>query len=389
MNSDKKIYILLTDVHERKVFDIFNILNKNYKQFSLLLFNNTNTKFSLPIVYGQKVHLLRNTNYADFEHDINKAIDKYLGNTLIYFPMIDSYSDLFYTFMKKHPDVLRYRMPTFNEFSTVMNKITFQDFCEHNNIPVPLSFKKEDAARLQQDFMPLIVKPNMGNGAMGITFINSASELSEFENINFNTHLVQERIANTNIEGAFFLMNKGKLVSYYGHKRLRVFPETGGVSVFSQYQSNKQLKELGVEILQKLNWDGIAMIEFLFDEKEQKYKVIEVNPRMWGTWLLSEFANTGFTINYIKLCLNEPTIETVQRENTFIRWFYPFDLFLYFKKRFQIKDFWKINRQNTCYISFTYASFARSLIYIIYFTININSIKRFLKKIGVLKLPKN
>ena len=377
-----KIYIILTGVHERKVFDLHNILKKNHWQYELLLFDYKDTSFSLPVVYTKKIHRLPNDSYEVFETALLRSLDAYKGSTLIYIPLLDNYNGLFYRFMETHPSLLTSLLPEIKDFNTTINKIQFQQFCQNNHLPVPDSFSKNNINYLKENFKQLIIKPNTGAGSVGISFINQPSELVLLEQLDFEKYLVQERIDNINVEGAFFLMNKGELVSYYGHKRIRVFPETGGVTVFSEYHYNESLKNTGTQLLNKLEWNGIAMVEFLYDAVKKEYKIIEVNPRLWGSFLLAEFANTGFVENYLNLCLQLPVKHFEHRSDTKIRWFYPFDILLYIKRKGKIANFWKLDRRHTCYIDFTYAGFFRAIIYMIYFTFNINSFKRFYKKMS-------
>src|SRR5262249_46299819 len=149
----------------------------------------------------------------------------------------------------------------------------------------------------------------------------SAAELHLLKDTDPDKFIVQQRIDNVHVEGAFFLANHGEVVSYYGHKRIRVFPETGGVTVYSEYHHNERLKEIGSALLKKLNWHGMAMVEFLFDPSVNDYKIIELNPRLWGSFLLSEFAQTGFTENYCNICLQQPAKAFVPKQATKIRWF--------------------------------------------------------------------
>ena len=380
--TKEKFYIILTGVHERKVFDLYNILKKNHPQYELLLFDYKDTSFSLPVVYSKKVHRLPNENYQVFETALLRSLDAYKESTLIYIPLLDNYNGLFYRFIETYPSLLTFLLPGIKDFNTTINKIQFQQFCQNNHLPVPGSFAKKDIGYLKENFKPLIIKPNMGAGSVGISFISQPSELVVLEQLDFEKYLVQERIDNINVEGAFFLMNKGELVSYYGHKRIRVFPETGGVTVFSEYHYNESLKNIGAQLLKQLEWNGIAMVEFLYDAEKNEYRIIEVNPRLWGSFLLAEFANTGFVENYLNLCQQLPVKHYEHRSDTKIRWFYPFDILLYIKRKGKIANFWKLDRRNTCYINFTYAGFFRVVIYMIYFTFNINSVKRFYKKLS-------
>ena len=109
--TKEKFYIILTGVHERKVFDLYNILKKNHPQYELLLFDYKDTSFSLPVVYSKKVHRLPNENYEVFETALLRSLDEYKESTFIYIPLLDNYNGLFYRFIETHPALLTFLFP--------------------------------------------------------------------------------------------------------------------------------------------------------------------------------------------------------------------------------------------------------------------------------------
>lgn len=66
--------------------------------------------------------------------------------------------------------------------------------------------------------------------------------------------------------GAFFLCDKGKVISAYSHKRIRTMPEEGGVTVLSQMDYNDVLIAQGKKLLEEVGWSGLIMLEYLYDE---------------------------------------------------------------------------------------------------------------------------
>ena len=123
------------------------------------------------------------------------------------------------------------------------------------------------------------------------------------------------------------------------------------------------------------------MIEFLLDPRDGKFKLIEINPRLWGSFLLSEFANTGFLSNYVRLALNEPTKEYSPCPNVAIRWLFPFDILNYLSLKGKLKDFWSLSTQDTCYIGFTYSSWKRSLMFLFFSLFDTHSLNKFYHKV--------
>jgi len=237
-------------------------------------------------------------------------------------------------------------------------------------------------------FTPVVLKPKFGQGSVGIKYFYSKQDLPSVEGVDWDNNLIQEKIiSKSNVAGAFFLMYNQQLISSYCHQRLRTFPESGGVTVYSKSVDYEEIIVLGKKLLGDLRWEGVAMIEFMFDESSGKWKIIELNPRLWGSVMLSEFCNSQILKFYIELALgNQESIDfqkSYVKTNLAIRWLYPLDIISFFKGRLPAKEFLNISPATTCYVNITYSSFYRTFAYFIYFTFNISSIARFFKKIKV------
>ena len=55
-----------------------------------------------------------------------------------------------------------------------------------------------------------------------------------------------------------------------------------------------ELAEMGVRLLSSLNWYGVAMVEFKIDPRDGRAKLMEVNPRFWGSLQLSIHSGIDF-----------------------------------------------------------------------------------------------
>ena len=183
------------------------------------------------------------------------------------------------------------------------------------------------------------------------------------------------------MEAALFLCKEGEIVSYYSHKRIRTSPKKGGVTVFSKCTVNEDILGIGKSVLKKLNWSGFAMIEFMYDSETKSYKIIELNPRIWGSIMLSEYCGANFIQSYIDLCLGKVVSAPLINENTYIRWPFPYDLIDYIRGGFKLDFFWKLNRHNTCFINFSYSTKLRSIIFLITQVFSFKNLKKIINKI--------
>ena len=382
MNNRKQVKVIITDVESRKAFDVVNIIKRVYK-YDCILCAGKDTVFQLPLIYGAKIHKLRGRSYEFFIEDFIKIIEKYKEYELVYIPVSEKPTRHFLRLlMDREIPKIHFLLPSLEYFNLCSDKFNFQKYCEQWNFPVPESYCQNDLLIIKDNFKPLILKPRSGQGSVGIIHIDKKSDLEVLDSINWDEYILQQKIKSSNkVAGTFFMCKKGEVISSYSHQRLRTFPTEGGVTVYSKSTKIDEIIEIGAKVLKKLDWNGLAMIEFMYDNATNSWKIIELNPRIWGSILLSEFNNSRLLDIYIKESLDDKVELKLQLKESYIRWLFPFDLMNWLKADIKSNEFFKLNLKTTCYINFTYASIYNSLLFLCYFTINFSSIKRFLLKL--------
>ena len=373
--------ILITDCLLRKSFDIFNIVKRYYNIKDIILTAKIHDQRKAYYIYKTKTFLLRKDDKKLFVTDLLSISSKYKNENIIYLPIEEDTTLLFYFFIEKYGNRnFLFLLPRREIFNLSRDKYLLNKYCLNNAIPAPLLFEFSHLDKYDNNEGPFIIKPRHGSGASNIMFADNVDELKHLEIKNPQDYVIQEKIANgKNVVGAFLLCKDGNIITSYCHRRIRTYPIDGGVSVYSKIIENKDVIKISAQLLRKLEWSGFAMLEFLWDNTDKTYKLIEINPRLWGSILLSEFSNTLFLKNYINLSLNQNIVPATINWNTKIRWI-PFDLVNFFKSKGKIKDFWKLNKQNTCYINWTYANKCSALLFHLFFYLNLNNFKKFIVK---------
>lgn len=112
--------------------------------------------------------------------------------------------------------------------------------------------------------------------------------------------LVQQYIAGPEY-GFFAIFNNGKARANFQHYRIRSRSYAGGISVFRRSTYSKALEEYGTKLLTALRWHGVAMVEVRFDIIDRKFKLLEVNPRFWGSLCLAIRAGVDFPYLYYEI----------------------------------------------------------------------------------------
>jgi predicted ATP-grasp superfamily ATP-dependent carboligase len=95
--------------------------------------------------------------------------------------------------------------------------------------------------------------------------------------------------------GLFACYDRGYPVALFSHKRLREKPPSGGVSVLCESAPlNPDAVEYASRLLGKLEWHGVAMVEFKQDDRDGTLKLMEINGRFWGSLQLAIDAGVDF-----------------------------------------------------------------------------------------------
>lgn len=106
--------------------------------------------------------------------------------------------------------------------------------------------------------------------------------------------LVQEYVPGEGFGVSAVFDQNHEPLTVFCHKRLREYPVSGGPSCYCQSDWNDELVRLAVKLLKSLRWTGIAMVEFK-GNPEQGYKLMEINPRFWGSSPLAPIAGCDIT----------------------------------------------------------------------------------------------
>jgi len=378
--------IIISDIFLRKTFDVYNIVKRHYSVSQIILtYGNVSmfSKFKSFLIYGGNINRLRKNTPNLFLQDLLAISAKYKNEDIVFLPVEEDTTEVFLSLSNTNslPYNIKYLLPNYEVFQLSRNKYKLQEYCKNIGIPVPEKYSKKQALA-KEPFKKLIVKPRSGSGSKGIQYINNKSEIKLLELFNEDEVIIQERLENSvNVIGAFLLCRKGEVLQSYCHKRIRTSPPSGGVTVYSKLIENKEVINISQELLMSMNWDGLVMIEFLKDPSDNTYKIIEINPRIWGSILLSEFSGLQMLKSYIELSaiMGNQVSETRKdfHSDRYIRWVIPYDLKQFFTDLFK----GQLKYKRTCYINFTYAGFFSALFFLVFSVFSVSNVKKLILKL--------
>ena len=134
--------------------------------------------------------------------------------------------------------------------------------------------------------------------------------------------LLQERISGPGL-GYFALIDGGRVLARFGHRRLREKPPSGGVSVLCESVAvPPATSEAADRLLQELGWQGVAMVEFKIDGRDGTPRLMEINGRFWGSLQLAIDAGVDFPNLLLDALDGRATPQAGYRLGVKSRWFW-------------------------------------------------------------------
>ena len=222
-----------------------------------------------------------------------------------------------YFLFSKHLDDLasfaHIPVPPFAVFEQAYDKAKTFRAALAAGIPCPRTHLPRTAdevrALAERETFPLVVKPRIGSGSRGVTYVHDARGLLPcWERMHREQPypLVQEWIPpGGEALGASALFNReGQPRAVFVHKRLREYPVAGGPSTLRESVARPEVAELAVRLLRELGWYGVAMVEFKVDPRDGVPKLMEVNPKLWGSLSLAVAAGVDFPALLYELAIH-------------------------------------------------------------------------------------
>ncbi|WP_462247706.1 ATP-grasp domain-containing protein [Ekhidna sp.] len=376
----KDFTILFTDIFSRKTFDLYNVVKIRFPEAECLIASEGGAwdKTKARLIYqGSTNETLLTQNYSEFEESLNKIADTRSDQKIIFLPIEEKTILLFFEYLKNHGSKnFLFSLPDESTFKLVRDKGDLMRFCLENNFPHPTTYKNLLELNKLGSMHPLISKPSVGEGAKGILRFTKDDATIEY----FRERVVQDEIEHSqSVIGVFLNCTKGEIRGHYCHQRQRTFPLKGGVTVLSEIVVSDRCLEISKNIVSKLQWNGLIMLEFLFDKKLQDYLLLEINPRLWGSLLLGESELNGLVSNYICGHIEQEFEPKPPSIGSKIRWVWPYDVLYLFTGKISFKEF--IARDKTLFVNWTYASKIPALLFTFFSMLDFKKWKNLLKKI--------
>ncbi len=220
------------------------------------------------------------------------------------------------------------KIPTvdYDKFLVAGKKDLTVAFAAKLGIKTPHTYEIHAAGDLEAiNTFPVVLKPAQESG--GVYYAQNAAELKSIHQKLSGEQaspadwpLVQEYVPGNNGYGFYAFYWQGELITSYMHQRMHMYPRTGGASTMARTYFDEPLFQQGQRLLDKLDWHGVAMVEFKKHELNGEYYLMEVNPKYWGSLDLALAAGLDIPYYHTMYALGDKVpIPPYQRDVCF-RW---------------------------------------------------------------------
>ncbi|MCG5501305.1 ATP-grasp domain-containing protein [Ectothiorhodospira lacustris] len=155
----------------------------------------------------------------------------------------------------------------------------------------------EEIAR--QVSYPLLVKPNVSEGARGITLVERPEDLQttlrEVEARWGPCHL-QEYVPSggAQYKADVVVDRNGKQHALFVCRKLRYYPVSGGSSTLIVSEHHAGIEDSVRRLVDQMDWYGFADFDFIVDPRDGEAKLMECNPRFPESLSVNIFAGADF-----------------------------------------------------------------------------------------------
>ena len=190
--------------------------------------------------------------------------------------------------------------PTLELFNIALNKWAMAQFFVQHQIPQPptVLWTGEEACKqaLRAASFPVLLKPVQGTAGRGIEQFDDAPRLMDFLTARPELHgqcIVQDFIPGYDI-GCSVLCQDGKILAHTIQTEVLPAERRFAPPAAIKFIDSPMIYEVVSRLMAALGWNGVANIDMRFDARDQRVKVLEVNPRYWGSLLGSLCVGMNF-----------------------------------------------------------------------------------------------
>lgn len=215
----------------------------------------------------------------------------------IIFPNSDETVYVLSRYKEQLEEYYRVTTPSWEVVEKIYVKEYTYKIAKEHQIPIPQTYFNKSLSELLDSELPfpLVIKPSIRDNFYRYIKtkayrVNNKEELSKIYNhvstvIDSKEILVQEFVPggpNYLFSYCPFFKDGSAITGIMGRRKRQHPMDFGHASTFVELVNIPELKETAERFLKIIGYYGIGEVEFMKDPRNNVYKLLEVNPRIWG-----------------------------------------------------------------------------------------------------------
>jgi predicted ATP-grasp superfamily ATP-dependent carboligase len=133
--------------------------------------------------------------------------------------------------------------------------------------------------------------------------------------------LLQEYIPGADADTCYlgsYLDAESRPLAIFTGRRLRQYPTGSGLTTIAESVWMPEVADEGVRLLQEMDFHGVSHVEFKRDPRDGRFKLMEINARLYGTHSLAAACGVNLSAAAYYDAIGRPFHAPLQREG--VRW---------------------------------------------------------------------
>ncbi len=203
-------------------------------------------------------------------------------------------------------------VPPLDVLKTVHDRVRLYEAASRAGVPVPETRPLDEVDEwgsnyvvksrynlLAEEYLPSY-SPTKSGFADGIRYVEPGSDIDVATISSEMNHVpIAQEYIDCEAQYVFgALYDHGEPVTTFQHRQIRGNTYASGGGVYRKSINDPELETVGRQLLDSLDWHGLACIEYAKDTQTGEYKLLEINPRMWQSLACAIRAGADFPFDY-------------------------------------------------------------------------------------------
>lgn len=225
--------------------------------------------------------------------DLLMEIGSQLRRKAVLFPCLDEWV---FAVARHRKKLEEYFLLPFSELDTIeriLDKNLLYRKCEERKIPIPRTFylNERNAGEIASEIgFPCILKPALQREFTNefgekVFRIESREEFLALAERAARHPLLAQEIVGAGIDSFYSLCSyigrDGQAKGVFVGRKLEQFPADFGTACLVDSRYVEEIIERGTDVLSRFGYQGVSEVEFIYDERDRDFKLLDINTRVW------------------------------------------------------------------------------------------------------------